>query len=358
MAYDSGSDPPACFLNASLPPDWQNQSEALNDLRGEDDAGIISRCPVGVCHGYCVEANQCDTADVLWYPNFILTVFDWQNLVYLLLVMVIMAVAKLVFRKIYQLTLAKQVRALPPPSARSTFRGPAPPLSHPLDRATAPANPFGIGSIGHRRLAPLAPRLWAGSLAERRERCWFQGAMAAPEVWWRHATAEPAVLICLAAYIFSASNICYAAISEFESIDKVYPHVGWDTQTTADGFEARVWNILSAILWAAIGLIFMQLSQLNVRYLMFRGVDNGVSIVELVTSGITGDDAGTEGSNVAAGIVEGGCIVAAGMVASASIAGAPSSQWGLDLLISLLYFVLAQIFLVLFMHAFDFFYVK
>ena len=55
--------------------------------------------------------------------------------------------------------------------------------------------------------------------------------------------------------------------------------------------------------------------------------------------------------------MEGGCIVAAGMVASASIAGAPSSQWGLDLLISLLYFVLAQIFLVLFMHAFDFFYV-
>ena len=131
MAYDSGSDPPACFLNASLPPDWQNQSEALNDLRGDDDAGIISRCPVGVCHGYCVEANECDTADVLWYPNFILTVFDWQNLVYLLLVMAIMAVAKLVFRKIYQLTLAKQVRA------RSSRPALAPPSAAPRHRSRA-----------------------------------------------------------------------------------------------------------------------------------------------------------------------------------------------------------------------------
>lgn len=104
-------------------------------------------------------------------------------------------------------------------------------------------------------------------------------------------------------------------------------------------------------------MIFMQLSQMNVRYLMFRGTEGEVSIIQLVAQGIIGPDAKTQGSNIAAGIVEAGCVIASGMVASAVISGAPSEDtWG-DFFVSLLFFALAQLTLVLYMRAFDAFYI-
>ena len=51
---------------------------------------------------------------------------------------------------------------------------------------------------------------------------------------------------------------------------------GADTQfDVAAGIPARGWNIANGIFWAGLGLVFMEVSQLNVRHVMFRGTVSG-----------------------------------------------------------------------------------
>ena len=242
----------ACFLGAPI-----LEAETEGELMEQVDQRCASMTG---CHGFCIGPLECTAKEILWETDFALTILDWQNLVYVVLVLGIMAIAKRIFRAVYQL---------------------------------------------HMESA---------------------GAVTSVAEWWAHVTDEPAVLMCLGAYIYSVSNIVHAAISEFEPIDQVYDHVGFTTQLSSNGVSARGWNILSAIVWSIVGMVFMQLSQMNVRYLMFRGTEGEVSIVQLVGQGIVGPDAKTQGSNIAAGIVEAGCVIASGMVASAVISGAPSEE--------------------------------
>ena len=34
------------------------------------------------CHGYCVDLLECSTSDILFEIDFVWTIFDWQNFVY------------------------------------------------------------------------------------------------------------------------------------------------------------------------------------------------------------------------------------------------------------------------------------
>ena len=34
------------------------------------------------CHGYCVDLLECSTSDILFEMDFVWTIFDWQNFVY------------------------------------------------------------------------------------------------------------------------------------------------------------------------------------------------------------------------------------------------------------------------------------
>eukprot|EP01043_Picozoa_sp_COSAG02_P048151 COSAG02_NODE_4699_length_5081_cov_2.268165_2_plen_582_part_00 len=277
----------ACFLPKAVAMDYD---PALGIWSKPDPlrcAGVVDQ----PCHGFCIGPLECTRSDIMWETDFALTIFDWQNLVYLVLVVGLMGIAKHIFRQVYQLHLTED------------------------------------------------------------------GFVTDIQTWWKHATAEPAVLMCLAAYIYSVSNITHAAITEFESVDRVFHHVGYSTQMTSEGFTARLWNIASAVGWAVVGLVLMQINQLVVRKVMFSDMD-GLSLQQLVASGVIGPDAKTKGSNVAAGIVEAGCVVASGMVASAAISGAPSmNKWG-DLGAAILYFVLSQVTLVVYMKVFDIFYIE
>lgn len=277
----------ACFLPQ---PVAMNYDAALGVWSNPDPlrcAGVVDQ----PCHGFCIGPLECTRSEIVWETDFALTIFDWQNLVYLVLVLGLMAVSKHIFRQVYQLQLTGA------------------------------------------------------------------GVQTEIQTWWKYATDEPAVLMCLAAYIYSVSNITHAAITEFESVDRVFEHVGFFTQMTKEGLNARLWNIATAVGWSAVGVVLMQISQLVVRKVMFSGM-NGTSIQQLVASGIIGPEAKTKGSNVAAGIVEAGCVVASGMVASAAISGAPSTEKWADLGAALLYFALSQVTLVIYMKVFDVFYIE
>ena len=56
----------------------------------------------------------------------------------------------------------------------------------------------------------------------------------------------------------------------FEAPERVYEHVGWDTQTTQAGFEARLQNIGWGAAWMAMGVVYMLVAQVVVRWLMGR----------------------------------------------------------------------------------------
>ena len=287
MAVAEMGEERACFLPQAVAMDY----DAALGIWSKPDplrcAGVVDQ----PCHGFCIGPLECKRSDILWETDFALTIFDWQNLVYLVLVVGLMGVAKHIFLQVYQLHMTRDK------------------------------------------------------------------VMTDIETWWKHATAEPAVLMWLAAYIYSVSNITHAAITEFESVDRVFHHVGYWTQMTDEGFTARLWNIAWAVGWTVVGLLLMQINQLVVRKVMFSDM-NETSLQQLVASGIIGPDAKTKGSNLAAGIVEAGCVVASGMVASAAISGAPSiNKWG-DLGAAILYFVLSQVTLVVYMKVFDIFYIE
>eukprot|EP01048_Picozoa_sp_COSAG05_P016016 COSAG05_NODE_2007_length_3714_cov_6.483084_1_plen_289_part_00 len=240
------------------------------------------------CHGYCTDILGCDLSEIVTETDFISTIFDWQNLIFLLVIVAIMKVGITVFQQEYsrQTGLAKDARE-----------------------------------------------------------------------WWGLATSEPAVLMCLSAYIFSISNITHSSITEFAPVERVYPHVGFDTQFEPSGMLARFANIGTSLLWASLGVVFMFVAQWNTRRYMVTGLRQGETLLEMVTEGIVGDNAAAQGSNVAAGVIEAGCVIASGIVASGAIAGAPSDQYFLDLVLSITFLLLSQGALLGLMKTFDAFYI-
>ena len=63
-------------------------------------------CAITSCHGYCIDALECTSAEVLKERDFARTVFDWQNAAFLLIVVVILGAGRKVFMAMYQLHLS------------------------------------------------------------------------------------------------------------------------------------------------------------------------------------------------------------------------------------------------------------
>jgi hypothetical protein len=288
----------------------------------QDCAGVTS------CHGYCINLLECTQTEVLTEYDFVLTVLDWQNAVFLVMIVAMMGVGKVVFMRLYQLHLA---------------------ATSALEFKKSSAQLSGVSAVDN-ETGPVLSRARSTT-----EEFGEQMAKLSPSRWWHQATKEPAVLICLAAFYFSTSGVVSASLSEFEVPDRVYQHVGWDTQTEKLGVEARLQNIGNGVFWALLGLIFMVVAQLVVRCFMFSGMKE--DLVALVTEGATGDDADQAGSNVAAAIVESGCVIASGLVAAGACSGEPTEDLGLDVGAAVAFFVLSQLLFVLYMRLFDALYI-
>jgi hypothetical protein len=376
----------SCFLPSFSPPAGMGVIDALNSTTHNSQLadGTPSVCDTTTCHGYCIDLIECTTGEILTEKAYIRTMADWQNAVFFLFIVGIMAFGRVLFRRMYQIQLAAH-KAITTEAPTESVAGSSDELegtTHAVQILTAAVNEeprplmggSSSGRSGGRQRMPTRGVKFKQYLSQLK-----------PKMWWHQAAKEPAVLICLAAFYYSISNVCFAAITEFEAPERVYDHVGWDTQTTQAGVEARMQNIGWGVAWMAMGVVYMLVAQVVVRWLMFRGMDE--SIVHLVTEGALGDDADTAGSNIAAAIVgawhsppppplpspvkcgsrsggtgthrcpersaargvracvraEAGSVVASGLVASGSVAGAPSQSPGADFAVATLYFVLSQV---------------
>jgi uncharacterized membrane protein YjfL (UPF0719 family) len=275
--------------------------------------------------------------------DYVYTIFDWQNSVFVLFILLITKLGRFVFRKLYQAHMTHEAvkqskkNIVVPDGAESTgFHA-----AIPEPQAGAAATP-----------ANRAPPVTA---SKSHRETWDEHHHRS---WWREAVDEPAVLICLAAFLFSISNICFASITEFGEGNELLKAVGFDSayaEADTDSIKARLKNIGSGLLWTVVVTSFMILTQLSIRKILFRKLKT--DLATMVIEGATADDSATRGSNVAAGIVEAGGVVAAGLLGSASVAGPPSDNVLVDVAASVLYFVLGQIMYLAFMEIFDVFFI-
>ena len=317
-----------CFINASEPTvqDFSDEAQACDGLTWNS------------CHGYCIDIMGCTNKDILLEYDFVLPIFDWQNLIFLLFIIVIMKVGRWLFRRMYQVHISAEL-------ASRSKRGS---VNQVADEQTALA-----GEADAAAGAPEGPRM----VREKSMRVAWDEAHHSK--WWDQAREEPAVLICLAAFLYSISNISFGAITEFDSGGELYEHVGFDTAYGAFGVNAtvlpRLENVGFGVLWTVVGMIFMIIAQVILRHLTFRGMEQ--SLVGEVMEGALGEDHKEKGSNVAAAVVEAGGVVSAGLIAAANISGAPSDDQWLDLLAAVAFFLLSQLSLMVFMKVFDCFFI-
>eukprot|EP01043_Picozoa_sp_COSAG02_P017435 COSAG02_NODE_791_length_17158_cov_12.377396_1_plen_695_part_00 len=364
-----------CFTNSSNPcaemvtlaDTWQSGAdEAVSvgpyeDLGGILPAGKNSTCkgaPIGgwyvcaygpleltACHGYCTDYLECTTTDIMLEADYVYTIFDWQNFVFLMFILLITKVGRFVFRKLYQAHMAHEAVKL----SKKNMVAPDGAATTGFDSAIPEAQAAGEGATRANTAPPV------GQTKSRKD-AWDEHHVGS---WWSEAVDEPAVLICLAAFLFSISNICFASITEFGEGNLLLKAVGFDSayaEADADSIKARLKNIGSGLLWTVVGTSFMVLTQLSIRKILFRKLQT--DLATMVTEGATADDSATRGSNVAAGIVEAGGVVAAGLIGSASVAGPPSDNVLIDLAASVLYFVLGQLVYLAFMEIFDVFFIN
>eukprot|EP01046_Picozoa_sp_COSAG06_P020167 COSAG06_NODE_1467_length_9367_cov_1.784527_5_plen_579_part_00 len=335
-----------CFLDSTSPcAEIVELADGTSACRGAPLGGWYV-CAYGpaelkACHGYCIDYLECSTQDILMETDFVKTIFDWQNAVFLVFILVIAKTGRFVFRRLYQAHMAHETLKQSAtnviqvqPAASTGFDAAQP---EPEAEGEVPAQP------------EVAPPI---SATKSVKEVWDEHHHSN---WWRHAVDEPAVLICLAAFLFSISNICFASITEFATGNGLLEHVGFDSAFESGGLTARLENIGFGVLWTAVGTVFMVVTQLLIRKVMFRKLKT--DLATMVTEGATGDDRATRGSNVAAGIVEAGGVIAAGLIGSASVAGAPSDNQLVDLAASVLYFALGQIMYLVFMEVFDVFFI-
>ena len=316
-----------CFINASEPTvqDFSDEAQACDGLTWNS------------CHGYCIDIMGCTNKDILLEYDFVLPIFDWQNLIFLLFIIVIMKVGRWLFRRMYQVHISAEL-------ASRSKRGSANKVAD-EQTALAGAADAAAEAEGARMVREKSMRV-----------AWDE---AHHSKWWDQAREEPAVLICLAAFLYSISNISFGAITEFDSGGELYEHVGFDTAYGAFGVNAtvlpRLENVGFGVLWTVVGMIFMIIAQVILRHLTFRGMEQ--SLVGEVMEGALGEDHKEKGSNVAAAVVEAGGVVSAGLIAAANISGAPSDDQWLDLLAAVAFFLLSQLSLMVFMKVFDCFFI-
>jgi uncharacterized membrane protein YjfL (UPF0719 family) len=263
--------------------------------------------------------------------------FDWQNVVFLLVIFSFVLASKLVFRAVYERYIVVSH------TSAGVNRGLVPlRFSEPSPR-TDPPQSQGPGS------APLSPGPGPGGGAGHAG----HGGATIVVTHWARSLESPAFLIALSGFLFAVTSICAGAISEFAPTPQgALLHVGWDSQSTSRGAENRLKNILSCIVWGCIGVVLMLLSQVVTRHFTFAGLD--------LVGHITGQTQRAKergfGHNIAAGVLDGGSVVAAGLVSAANVSGAPRG-WGEDLLSTLLFFVLSQIAFTVYTVVFDYFYI-
>ena len=70
--------------------------------------GTPSVCDTTTCHGYCIDYLECSTQDILMETDFVKTIFDWQNAVFLVFILIIAKTGRFVFRRLYQAHMAHE----------------------------------------------------------------------------------------------------------------------------------------------------------------------------------------------------------------------------------------------------------
>ena len=173
------------------------------------------------------------------------------------------------------------------------------------------------------------------------------------ETLWSRSLKSPAMLVALAGYLFAVTTICVSSITEFSRPAEAFNHVGFSTQFTPDGLEMRAKNIGNAVLWQAVGVLLMTISQIVIRKVTFGNID----LVGEITGHTHQAKQEGYGMNVAAAIIEAGAITSAGIVAAANVSGA-SKGLGVDLASVGIFFVLSQLGFVIYTKVFDFLYIN
>jgi uncharacterized membrane protein YjfL (UPF0719 family) len=174
-----------------------------------------------------------------------------------------------------------------------------------------------------------------------------------PESLWSRSLKSPALLIAMAGYLFAVTTICVSSITEFTTPTEAYLHVGFGTQFTLDGVQARLQNIGGAVVWQIIGVVLMTLSQAVIRHVTFGDID----LVGEITGQTYKAKQEGYGMNVAAAIIEAGAITSSGLVAAANVYGAPKGI-GEDLASVGIFFVLSQLGFIVYTKVFDCLYIN
>ena len=61
---------------------------------------------MSACHGYCIDILECKFSDILFETDFVRNIFDWQNIVFLLVILASIMLSKYVYQKQYEYQIA------------------------------------------------------------------------------------------------------------------------------------------------------------------------------------------------------------------------------------------------------------
>lgn len=334
-----------------------------------DDAAAAAHLVVGglsrVICGHCQLTGDycsCSLIDLLFNTSYAAQIFDWQNAVFLCFFPIMLGLAALIHRLTYSssgdVTLGDVFKKAGDMHVAFADWGTEASLSQfteAPDGAQVAGSNMGQED-GDEIVETAADTQGSKRDAARAEAATERDVEMTPIVTGampvKHTSTHPtdvdprniAVMITLSAFIISVGMICWAAISEFVSINSSFLKSGihaqgFATQTLPEGSTQRGINIGWGLCWLAIGTLLMTGAQLIIRKVVMGA---NLNVVEAVL----------ERGNIAAAICEAGYQIAMGLVVSASITG-PPSNFGFDLAGCILFFVLGLLVLVVWSKIFD-----
>lgn len=333
------------------------------------------------CHGYLTDICECTFSDIFFETAYLATIFDWQNAVYVVFILLCIHSAKMLFKFSLEFTHASSHEGIsrgdsflfaaagkdltgstPATAANAGFGGEAPEGSPPEGTALHQTQSR-AGNEEERTAHRNKPKKFTaehtdadGEAAGSAEASPTGVTVTMPtgeQTLWSRSLKSPALLIALAGYLFAVTTICVSSITEFTTPEQSYDHVGFDSQSTEAGVEARIKNIGNSIVWQVVGVVLMVISQAIIRHVTFGDID----LVGEITGHTQKAKIEGYGMNVSAAIIEAGSIVSAGMVAAANVYGAPKS-WGEDLASVGIFFALSQLGFVVYTKVFDCFFIN
>jgi ankyrin repeat protein/uncharacterized membrane protein YjfL (UPF0719 family) len=290
---------------------------------------------ITTCHGYCIDILECSYADVFTETAYVKHIFDWQAIGYLIEIFLSIFVAKYLFKKQYEVSIARSHDNISTVQAVKWALG-------------GQLQPMQQQQHSEARDVELQPILDL-SVPQR-----FADMASGETIWRQCLTSSPAVLITLSSFLAATTSITAASVSEFSpTLQEAHAYVGWESAQSVEGAKKRLWSLLDAAAWTGIGLVLMLVAQQITRAITFGGLD--------LAGHVTGQSQEAKrqlyGQNIAAAIVEGGALISAGLVASGNISGAPRG-WGEDLLAVATFFVLSQLGFCVYTEIFDFYYIR